>query len=269
LKRRILVKGKVKPPKKPKVKRKCFSKRHTARPARPNDDSISRKEESALSSSSFARLSRLPKLARPESAESMDMTTADDENTISRRAFEFDISPIEVMVSAAQCRIQRSGDGVRCLLVCADLPSPLAQASARKELYKQRRTPSSKDTTDEFYASLLCMRSEPIKGFLGSVSKWTMPITSVNEDRMLKLLGISAYERNQIEGLQSSRSQFAAGVTEEQQTTRAVMNFTTNPTRTVGVMQRRTAGWMLRPYDRHICDRTQDLTVASELGSAR
>jgi len=218
LKRRILVKGKVKPPKKPKVKRKRFSKRHTARPARPNDDSISRKEESALSSSTFARLSRLPKLARPESAESMDMTTADDENTISRRASEFDISPIEVM------------------------------ASARKELYKQRRTPSSKDTTDEFYASLLCMRSEPIKGFLGSVSKWTMPITSVNEDRMLKLLGISAYERNQIEGLQSSRSQFAAGVTEEQQTTRAVMNFTTNPTRTVGVMQRRTAGWMLRPY---------------------
>jgi len=125
-----------------------------------------------------------------------------------------------------------------------------AKMSARKKFDKQARP--RKDDIDDFYASYLSLRTEPIASFMERrQSKWALPITSVNEDRYLRLLGISVLERNTIEGLMGGRAQSTAallGLTGEQQTLHAVVRLAVNPPAAVGVMQRRTASWMLRPY---------------------
>ena len=74
--------------------------------------------------------------------------------------------------------------------------------SARQQLSnKIKREPRGE--TDAFYAAYLSLRSEPFTAFLSSApSKWALPISSVNEDRLLRELGLSAAERNRIEGLQ-------------------------------------------------------------------
>jgi|EP00966_Prymnesium_polylepis_P077069 hypothetical protein len=77
----------------------------------------------------------------------------------------------------------------------------------------------------------------------------------MNEDRLLKDLGIPETERRQIEGLYFRRSTStkvfdAAGpvLTEEQLTPRAVARLATNPPPGIGKMQRRTSKYLLRPY---------------------
>jgi hypothetical protein len=81
-----------------------------------------------------------------------------------------------------------------------------------------------------------------------SASAWALPITSIAEDRYLKELGLPITERNQIEGLLSGRSssQAATGLTEEKIMSRAVVRLAANPPPAVGMMQRRTADWLLR-----------------------
>ena len=87
----------------------------------------------------------------------------------------------------------------------------------------------------------------------GAACKWVLPITSVNEDKLLKCLGLSTAERNEIEGLHIGRSQparRAAGATqsEQQQRDRAIARLAADPPPMVGAMQRRTAKNLLRPY---------------------
>eukprot|EP00966_Prymnesium_polylepis_P330502 7386142-Prymnesium_polylepis.1 len=84
--------------------------------------------------------------------------------------------------------------------------------------------------------------------------KWVLPISSVNEDKLLKILGLTMGERSQIEGLaQRRRSSVAISmesgvvVREEQQTTSALIRLATNPPPEVGNVQRRTRSWLLRP----------------------
>ena len=67
---------------------------------------------------------------------------------------------------------------------------------------------------------------------------------------MLKALGVTVSERNLIEGLLSGgpRSDAGIGLTEEQQTSQAIVRLAANPTPEVNAMQRRTMTRMLRPY---------------------
>eukprot|EP00966_Prymnesium_polylepis_P309381 7149015-Prymnesium_polylepis.1 len=120
---------------------------------------------------------------------------------------------------------------------------------ARTKLDKKLK--ADKNKTDKFYSFYLCLRSEPVATFLGEGKpKSELPITSINEDRLLKELGISVSERNLIEGLSSRSRKFSSGigVTDEQQTFRAVARLAANPTPEVRAMQRRTTNFLLRPY---------------------
>jgi hypothetical protein len=121
--------------------------------------------------------------------------------------------------------------------------SPTSQADAQRMLDKKVK--ASKTKTDEFYSSILGLRSEPIESFLGHAApKWALPITSCNEDRFLKLLGLPADQRNRIEGL-IGRS---PAEDEERQISREIVVLAANPPPSVGQLQRRTARWLIRPY---------------------
>jgi len=123
-----------------------------------------------------------------------------------------------------------------------------SQAGARRKLDKKtdRRAKASKNVTDEFYASFLALRAEPTPTFLGhTASKWALPITSANEHRFLKLLGIPADQRNQIEGLVVGS---AAARDEERQIANAVVRLAADPPPSVGQIQRCSAKHLIRPY---------------------
>ena len=133
-----------------------------------------------------------------------------------------------------------------------------AVANARSKLYqgakgnKDETNSGSKTTeTSEFYASCLCLRSVALPAFMSSApSKWLLPITSINEDRMLSLLGLPRAERDQLEGLRAG-TMTAAGdrqISDEQISLSAIIRLTSNPPEEVGRMQRKTARWLLRPY---------------------
>jgi len=125
------------------------------------------------------------------------------------------------------------------------------QASKSME---KRRTRSSRNGTDEYYKSLLSLRSVSVSAFLGQGSPegWVLPITSMNESKFLALLGLSRNERSEIEGLRLSRPgvlhESDHGFMADQLSTRAVIQLAENPPAEVGDMQRRTALWLLRPY---------------------
>ena len=120
---------------------------------------------------------------------------------------------------------------------------------ARKKL--DRKLKADKNKTDKYFSNYLCLRSEPVNTFLQRASpKSVLPISSMNEDYLLRELGVTVGERNLIEGLLSSRSgsYTRIGLTEEQQTGKAICRLAANPTPEIKAMQRRTAGWLLRPF---------------------
>jgi hypothetical protein len=118
--------------------------------------------------------------------------------------------------------------------------------------------------TDEFYATYLGLRAEPVSTFLGdSPSSWALPITSMNEDVLLIQLGVSRGERDRIEGILRRHPSSTVTLSEEQQISRAVIRLAADPPLQVGRMQRRTAGWLVRPFPlgQPCEDRTKDRTV--------
>jgi hypothetical protein len=117
-------------------------------------------------------------------------------------------------------------------------------ARARNKLYREK---SSKNTTDDFYASQLCVRSLPVAAFLKDAPpKWPLPITSINEDRLLRELGLTHTQRNDIEGLSSVSVRGGRGLTEAQLSSRAIARLAADPPSQVGRMQQRTARWLVR-----------------------
>ena len=121
---------------------------------------------------------------------------------------------------------------------------------ARRRLDKKVK-PSRSIATDALYMSCLCVRSRSVASFLGEADpKSHLPVTSVNEDRLLKELGLPKAERNQIEDLLSSSDHPGGvlGVTQAQLLTVALIRLAANPPVKVGEMQRRTADYLLRPY---------------------
>ena len=105
---------------------------------------------------------------------------------------------------------------------------------------------------DELYSRILCLRSMPVSSFMSSGRPiWVLPITSINEDRLLSELGLPRAERDQIEGLENTKKVTRRGSTlsiAEELSSRAIIRLAANPPPEVGRMQRRTAERLLRPY---------------------
>jgi len=123
---------------------------------------------------------------------------------------------------------------------------------ARKKV--RRRSSAAMKVTDSLYGNCLALRSVPVSDFLskggGNVQ---FPITSISEPRLLKELGLSPVERNQIQGLtgMTSSSVTVRGgsiLTEAQLATIAIVRLAHDPPTSVGKMQRITAEKLLRPY---------------------
>ena len=135
-------------------------------------------------------------------------------------------------------------------------PRPCEQTRARRKLEKfQRSSRNVKGANDPLYSAVLSLRSLPISDFCShNPPAWALPITSMNEDRLLEELGLPPAERNQIEGLQVGNADprpgggTSVGPSVEQLSSRAVARLAANPPPEVGRMQRRTAEWLLRPF---------------------
>eukprot|EP00966_Prymnesium_polylepis_P004195 96129-Prymnesium_polylepis.1 len=115
-----------------------------------------------------------------------------------------------------------------------------ATQKARRRLDKKVK-PSRSTATDALYMSCLCVRSRSVASFLGEADpKSPLPVTSINEDRFLKELGLPKAERNQIEDLLSSSDHASgvSGVTQAQLSTVALIRLAANPPVKVGDMQR-------------------------------
>eukprot|EP00966_Prymnesium_polylepis_P237518 5493453-Prymnesium_polylepis.1 len=78
---------------------------------------------------------------------------------------------------------------------------------------------NAKKGNDKFYSSCLAVRSVSIPAFLADTpSSWALPITSINEDKLLRQLGLPKDDRKLLEGLQRSSKSMddRLGLTEEQ-----------------------------------------------------
>ena len=73
-------------------------------------------------------------------------------------------------------------------------------------------------------------------------------IAAINEERMLKEMGVPSYERRKIQGLRVKNVSSHSGLSEEQQSANAIARLAANPPLQVGQMQRHTARWLLRPF---------------------
>ena len=119
---------------------------------------------------------------------------------------------------------------------------------------ESNRQKSSKNETDSFYAKYLALRSVPLATFLaGGPQKWALPITSIPENKLLRELGLSSQERDQIEGLFVRRPSSAGfvvppGHDHQQLSARAIVRLAADPPGAVGIMQQRTTRWLLRPF---------------------
>jgi len=124
-------------------------------------------------------------------------------------------------------------------------------AQQRVELEKRGRR-SASSANDELYTSILTLRSLPLSEFFKhGAPHWPLTISSINEDRLLKELKLPEAERRQIEGLMVRGSSWVdgeAGLTEEQMSSRALVRLAADPPPEVGIIQRRTLSWLLRPY---------------------
>ena len=152
-----------------------------------------------------------------------------------------------------------------------------ARTAERIDRKRDRR--HSYATTDEYYSECLSVRSAPLtcvdfhsnpgnscaysrnltrprislcSWFLKGEAhhNWVLPMTSINESRLLVELGLLQAERSQIQGLQTSLAQTDTThqLNEEQLSSRAIIRLAVDPPPEVGQMQRRTASQLLRPF---------------------
>jgi hypothetical protein len=122
--------------------------------------------------------------------------------------------------------------------------------SDQPKAWKPANPVSSSGLSDPFYTSYLSLRSIPAAAFLGvEPPRHPFPISSMSEDKLLIALGLSRGERKQIEGVKtkggSPTDEFGS---EAHQSLRASFRLAMDPPLQVGVMQRRTASWQLRPF---------------------
>jgi hypothetical protein len=154
-------------------------------------------------------------------------------------------------LTSAPSRVQGSSSSRtrRCGML-PKVPGKFRKASGTRNGIQRMKTFGQKSGTDDYYASWLTLQSMPVQAFLigerPTTSRW--PITSINEDRLLVALGLRRADRDQIEGLASVSVRDKYGLTVDQLSSRAIAVFAAMSPQEVGAMQRRTSGWLLRPY---------------------
>jgi len=122
-----------------------------------------------------------------------------------------------------------------------------SMTNARRTLAMKHTSSLNKIDTDPFYTKYLSLRSLPVALFLSDGKPtWALPISSINEDKLLMELGLSSFERNQIENLSSNAP--TRRLTGVHLSMSAVDHLAAHPPSKVGVMQRRTCSWILRPF---------------------
>jgi hypothetical protein len=107
---------------------------------------------------------------------------------------------------------------------------------------------NAKSSTDPLLAQITALRALAVPPFIeGARSPWALPITSINEDKLLRVLGVSRLVRDQIEGLQSGRNDGSLlNLDEQQLSSQAVVRLAADPSMEVGQMQRRTTTRLVR-----------------------
>mmetsp|Transcript_14795 Transcript_14795/g.39537 ORF Transcript_14795/g.39537 Transcript_14795/m.39537 type:complete len:1181 (+) Transcript_14795:3770-7312(+) len=246
---RVLVKGKVKPLKPPKEKKGTWSGR------------LSRQLPGRLS----RRQSELPGCLSPQlSASGIPRSTPDrDSRRSSDTPSACDSCHILDTLSGPQPAISRQN------AVLSDEPPDLDRRDSESDLghtvdlkadaerrlvNKYRKKNKSSARTDEYYKAQITMRSLAVPSFLAvdlsSIRSWALgiPITSINEDKLLRIMRVSQVDRNHIEGLSSMTMRGGVGLTEEQVSSRALVQLAADPPAGVAKLQRRTHSLLLRPY---------------------
>jgi len=182
-----------------------------------------------------------------------------DESHTSSRRFGSTVSGADVSVDFATN--EHSSERVSQRRSTSSIES---MAKARQSLYNkagrrssgaaESNSDSKSRSTDQLYASYLCLRSLPVSSFMQSEARQTsLNITSINEDKLLAAMGLSSADRKAIEGLQprhvlTAEHLDAGGNTEEEMSTLAIIRLAREPPLQVGQMQRRTSQWLLRPF---------------------
>ena len=223
LKGRVLLKGKVKmgKQKRNKIPMAMPSFRATLRSPSKAKDLSSAGVTGSGARSTFGSSSRIERLSRSSSAR-----------------YSFNSSRRCRSSSFADRNSTRQSRGVSGRLTLEDCRSGLETIA----------TGDVKKATDEIYAACLSLRSLPVSAFMtGDRQSLPLPITSVNEDTLLKECGLSIADRHQIEGV---RSTFVAdhGLTQEQLSRRAIARLAVDPPPQIGKLQQRTMAWLLRPF---------------------
>ena len=124
------------------------------------------------------------------------------------------------------------------------------RAEALQRMKKKEKRVSKSSLTDEFYASYLTVRSMPVHVFLANEPpEWVLPITSIDEDKLLRTLKVPGSERSLIEGVMPwHRSSYRGGVGASNSVMSAIVRLAANPPDKVGVWQLRTASWLIRLF---------------------
>jgi len=120
-------------------------------------------------------------------------------------------------------------------------------ASDASRTLAQRRNNATRIRTDERYANVLAVRSHPLSTFLtNGPALSVLPVSSINEDKLLRELGLSDSERYLIEGFQAGQG--VLGRTEKSSSKAALVRLAADPSPQVHAMQRRSLRWLFRPY---------------------
>ncbi|KAL1499340.1 hypothetical protein AB1Y20_011547 [Prymnesium parvum] len=125
----------------------------------------------------------------------------------------------------------------------------LEQQSRAKRKLQASYDGTRRNATDGLYVSYLSLRTLPVAAFLAGDRAWSLPITSINEDRLLLELGVSRTERDEVEGLSiAPRDSVSAHLSEQRRSSAAIVRLALNPPPRVGFFQTRTIDWLLRPF---------------------
>lgn len=120
------------------------------------------------------------------------------------------------------------------------------RASANRKL--QKRSSAWKGGTEQVYERVLGLRAVPVPTFLGGTASnvWPLSITSMDEHRLLKSLGVARDERNHIQGLGGALHRTAQG--ENSEAMMAIARLARDPPPIVGTVQRLCTKSFLRVY---------------------
>jgi hypothetical protein len=125
--------------------------------------------------------------------------------------------------------------------------------NACRSLERKQPTVKVATLTDGLYAGYIAMRTLPLEVYqaCAPTADAPLPITSINEDKLLRELSVSRIDRSQIEGLTKSKGKGGKHSPEAHKkllSSRALLQLAADPPAEVGRMQRRSTQWLIRVY---------------------